>query len=82
MATSFRPTMPEITMDAVDRMKETGRRAGGRERRGDLVADQPGLPDAGDDHAPRRFGDEPHGVRELLAEAPLERRPARRAPVA
>ena len=42
---------PEVAVDAVDRMEEVRGGAGGRQRRGDLSADQPGLADAGDDHA-------------------------------
>ena len=43
--------MPEIAVHALCRVQKRGGRPGGRHRRGDLAADEPGLPDARDDHA-------------------------------
>jgi hypothetical protein len=41
----------EVSVHAVCRMQECGRRASGRERRGNLAADESGLADARDDDA-------------------------------
>jgi len=41
---------------------------GRRQRRGNLSADQSGLPHAGHDDAAARVGNEPNGTRELVAD--------------
>ena len=53
IATSFVPDDAEVAVHALGGMQEHRRRAGRRERRGDLAADEPGLAHAGDDHAAR-----------------------------
>src|SRR5207244_7220936 len=58
-------------------MQERRRRAGRRERRGDLASDQPGLTDARHEEAPPRGREQPHGPGERGPQ-PLSDPPDRR----
>ncbi len=64
----------EVAVHGLGRVQEEGGRAGARERRGDLAADDARLAHAGDDDAAAAVADQRDGAREALVE-PIDERP-------
>ena len=69
----------EVAVHGLGRVHEVGGRAGARERRRDLPADDARLAHAGEDHAAAAVAHQRDGGREALVEA-IGERPARRPP--
>ena len=63
----------KVAVNRFGRMEEEGRRAGARQRGGDLAADDARLAHAGDDHAAAALEEEAHRLLEAVIEAIDER---------
>ena len=69
----FRLDDAEVAVRGFGRVEEEGGRAGARQRRRNLAADDPRLAHAGDDHAAAALEQQPHRLLEALVEALDER---------